>query len=122
MNVGLTLFADVMDLLPWTTLHRILKRYGSDRRVRTLRCAEQYRIIAIAQMTFRENLRDLKVCLATQAAKLFHMGFRQPVSRSTLADANESRDWRIYADFAQRLIVRARRRYAADSLGVDLND
>jgi IS4 transposase len=122
MNVGQTLFAQVMDFLPWTTFHRIVKRYGGDRRVRTLRCAEQFRIMAFAQMTFRESLRDIEACLSTQAAKLYHMGLRRPVSRSTLADANESRDWRIYAEFAQRLIVQARKLYAADSLGLDLDD
>jgi hypothetical protein len=118
MNVGQPLFAQAMDFLPWTTFHRIATRHGGDRRARTLHCAEQFRIMAFAQMTFRESLRDIEACLSTQAAKLYHMGLRRPVSRSTLADANESRDWRIYAEFAQRLIVQARRLYA----GVDLDD
>lgn len=122
MNVGQTLFAQAMDFLPWTTFHRIVTRYGGDRRVRTLHCAEQFRIMAFAQMTFRESLRDIEACLSTQAAKLYHMGLRRPVSRSMLADANESRDWRIYAEFAQRLIVQARKLYATDCLGVDLDD
>jgi len=120
MNVGQTLFAQAMDFLPWTTFHRIVARYGGDRRVRTLNCVEQFRVMAFAQMTFRDSLRDIEACLSTQAAKLYHMGLRRPVSRSTLADANESRDWRIYADFAQRLIAQARKLYAADSFGVDL--
>ena len=76
--------------------------------VRTLSCAEQYRVMAFAQLTYRESLRDIEVCLSAQAAKLYHMGFRQPVRRSTLADANEARDGRLYAEFAHRLIAQAR--------------
>jgi hypothetical protein len=90
MNAGKTLFAQVMDFLPWTTFHRIVARYAGDRRVRTLPCAEQFRIMAFAQMTYRESLRDIEACFSAQAAKLYHMGLRRPVSRSTLADANES--------------------------------
>ena len=122
MNNGKTLFSQVMDFLPWKTFHRIVARYGGNLRVRTLTCAEQFRCMAFAQLTYRESLRDIESCLSAQAAKLYHMGFRQPVSRSTLADANERRDWRIYADFAQRLIPRARELYAADSFGVDLSN
>jgi hypothetical protein len=122
MNVGQTLFAQVMDFLPWKTFHRIVARYGGDHRVRTLTCAEQFRCMAFAQLTYRESLRDIEACLSAQAAKLYHMGFREPVSRSTLADANERRDWRIYAEFAQRLIVTARKLYAADVLGVELSN
>ena len=121
MYVGKTLFAQVMDFLPWKTVHRIVARYGGDHRVRTLTCAEQLRCMAFAQLTYRESLRDIEACLSAQAAKLYHMGFRQPVSRSTLADANESRDWRIYAEFAQRLIVQAQTLYAGDALGVELS-
>lgn len=123
MNIGKNLFAQVMEFLPWTTFHRIVERYGGDHRVRALSCAEQFRCMAFAQLTYRESLRDIEACLSAQSAKLFHMGFRQPVSRSTLADANESRDWRIYAEFAQRLIAQARKLYAADSLfGIELSD
>ncbi len=122
MHIGKTLFAQVMDFLPWKTFHRIVTRYRGDHRVRTLSCAEQFRCMAFAQLTYRESLRDIEVCLSAQAAKLYHMGFRKPVSRSTLADANERRDWRIYADFAQRLIAQARKLYAADSFGVDLSN
>ena len=122
MHIGKTLFAQVMDFLPWKTFHRIVTRYHGNHRVRTLSCAEQFRCMAFAQLTYRESLRDIEVCLSAQAAKLYHMGFRQPVSRSTLADANERRDWRIYADFAQRLITQARKLYAADSFGVDLSN
>ena len=120
MYVGKTLFAQVMDFLPWKTFHRIVDRYGGDHRVRKLSCADQFRIMAFAQLTYRESLRDIEVCLSAQAAKLYHMGIGAPVARATLADANETRDWRIYADFAQTLIVRARKLYASESLGVDL--
>src|SRR3990172_2230325 len=90
--------------------------------VRTLSCAEQFRIMAFAQLTYRESLRDIEACLDAQAAKLYHMGIRSPVSRSTLADANEYRDWRLYADFAHVLIAQARRLYAEDRFGVDLSN
>jgi len=121
MLVGNTLFAQLMDFLPWSSFHRIVARYHGDYRVRTLSCAEQFRVMAFAQLTFRESLRDIEVCLSAQAAKLYHMGFREPVKRSTLADANESRDWRIYADFAQVLIRQARKLYAAETLAMDLD-
>ena len=120
MNLGKTLFAQLMDFLPWKTFHRIVARHGGDKGVRTLSCAEQYRAMAFAQLTYRESLRDIEVCLQAQAEKLYHMGFRQPVARSTLADANELRDWRIWADFAERLIVQARELYAGDSFGLEL--
>lgn len=122
MNVGKTLFAQLLDFLPWSTFARLVERYGGDHRARTLTCAEQYRAMAFAQLTFRESLRDIETCLSAQASKRYHMGFRNPVRRSTLADANETRDWRIYAEFAQRLIAQARRLYAGDSLGVDLDN
>jgi hypothetical protein len=122
MNTGKTLFAQLMDFLPWSTFTRIVGRYGGDRAVRTLACAEQFRVMAFAQLTYRESLRDIEACLSAQAAKLYHMGFREPVRRSTLADANEARDWRIYAEFAHRLIAQARRLYAGESLSVDLTN
>ena len=122
MNSGKTLFAQLMDFLPWSTFARLVVRYGGDHRVRALTCAEQYRAMAFAQLTYRESLRDIETCLSAQSAKLYHMGFRDPVRRSTLADANETRDWRIYADLAQRLIAQARRLYAGDSLGLDLDN
>jgi transposase len=120
MNTGKTLFAQLMEFLPWKAFSRVVTRYGGDSGVRTLSCGEQYRAMAFAQLTYRESLRDIEACLSAQAAKLYHMGFREPVRRSTLADANERRDWRIYADFAQRLIGQARRLYADESLGLDL--
>ncbi|MEE8434125.1 MAG: IS4 family transposase [bacterium] len=120
MYTGKTLFAQIMDFLPWTTFQRIVTRHGGDRRVKTLTCAEQYRAMAFAQFTYRESLRDIETCLGAQSAKLYHMGFRQPVRRSTLADANETRDWRIYADFAWTLIRQARKLYSSEILGIEL--
>src|SRR5665213_558716 len=122
MNIGKTLFAQLMDFLPWTTFARYVQRYGGDGGVRTLPCAEQFRIMAFAQLTYRESLRDIEVCLSAQAGKLYHMGLRESVKRSTLADANESRDWRIYANFAQRLIDQARKLYAQEDLGLELSN
>ena len=122
MNAGKMLFAQLMDFLPWSTFNRYVARYGGDKGVRTLTCAEQFRVMAFAQLTYRESLRDIEVSLSAQASKLYHMGFREPVRRSTLADANESRDWRIYADFAARLIIQARALYASENLGLELSN
>ena len=122
MNAGKTLFAQLMDFLPWTTFVRYVAHYGGDRGVKTFPCAEQYRAMAFAQLTYRESLRDIEVSLLAQSAKLYHMGFREPVRRSMLADANELRDWRIYADFAQRLIVQARTLYLDEDLGLELSN
>lgn len=110
-----------MDFPPWKTFHRIVARYGGDHRARTLSCAEQFRVMAFAQLTFCESLRDFEFCLAAQVAKLYHMGFREPIKRSTLADANERRDWRIHADFAQVPIRQARQLYVTESREVDLD-
>src|SRR6266550_314211 len=120
MYVGKTLFAQVMDFVPWTSFRRMVARYGGDHRVRTLNCAEQFRVMAFAQLSWRESLRDIEACPSAQASKLYHMGLREAVARSTLADANELRDWRIWADLAQVLIRRARRLYAEDSLALEL--
>ena len=122
MYTGKTLFAQLMDYLPWTTFTRIVDRYDGNHRIRTLPCAEHFRVLAFAQLTYRESLRDIEACLSAQSAKLYHMGIRSPVKRSTLADANESRDWRIYAEFAQRLIMQARKLYAGEDLGLDLSN
>ena len=122
MYTGKTLFAQLMDFLPWTIFARIVERYGGDRYVKSLRCTEHFRVMAFAQLTYRESLRDIEACLSAQASKHYHMGFREPIRRSTLSDANEARDWRIYADFAQVLIRQARKLYAADSFGVELAD
>ena len=122
MNTGKTLFAQLMDFLPWTTFTRIVERHGGDRYVKSLACTDQFRVMAFAQLTFRESLRDIEVCLSAQAAKLYHMGFRHEIKRSTLADANETRDWRIHAEFAQCLIVQARKLYIGDSFGIELEN
>ena len=122
MYLGKTLFAQLMDFLPWKTFHRIVDRCDGDRYVKSLTCAEQFRVMAFAQLTYRESLRDIEVCLSAQAVKLYHMGFRQEIKRSTLADANETRDWRIHAEFAQRLIVLARKLYIGDSFGIELKN
>lgn len=122
MNTGKTLFAQIMDFLPWTTFTRLVNRYGGDRHVKSLSCAEQFRIMAFAQLTYRESLRDIEACLSAQSAKLYHMGFRQQIKRSTLADANESRDWRIHAEFAQRLIAQARKLYVGEALDFELEN
>jgi hypothetical protein len=122
MYTGKTMFAQLMEFVPWTTFTRLVERYSGDLRVRTLSCAEQFRAMAFAQLTYRESLRDIEICLSPQTAKLYHMGFREPVRRSTLADANETRDWRIYASLAQGLIAQARKLYAGEDLGLDLKN
>lgn len=122
MNTGKTLFAQLMDFLPWTTFTRLVNRYGGDRYAKSLSCAEQFRVMAFAQLTYRESLRDIEACLSAQSAKLYHMGFRQEIKRSTLADANETRDWRIHAEFAQRLIAQARKLYVGETLDFELEN
>lgn len=121
MNAGKLLFAQLMDFVSWTSFARSVARYGGDFRVCTFPCAEQYRAMAFAQLIYRESLRDIAACLNAQSKKLYAMGFRSPVRRSTLAEANENRDWCIYAELAQRLMAQARKLYAADSLGLDLD-
>lgn len=122
MHEGALVFAQVTGHLPLTTFRRCVTRYGGSHKVKSFSCLDQYLCMAFAQLTYRESLRDIEACLRAQQSKLYHMGIRSRVSRSTLADANESRDWRIYADFAQSLIGIARRLYATEPLGVDLND
>lgn len=123
MYVGKTLFAQVMEFVPWTSFARIVQRHAGNSGVRTLSCAEQFRAMAFAQLTWRESLRDIEASLSANANKLYAMSFRSAVKRSTLADANESRNWRIWSDLAAVLIRRARKLYAGDSvLGVDLDN
>jgi hypothetical protein len=105
MNTGRTVFSQLMDYLPNYEFQKCVTRYSGDYRSRNLSCREQFFAMAFAQLTYRESLRDIEACLGSIGGKLYHMGLRNPVARSTLADANESRDWRIYADFAQTLIV-----------------
>ena len=120
MNSGKTMFAQIMEFVPWTSFTRLVARHGGDSGVRRLSCTEQFRAMAFAQLTYRESLRDIEACLRVNQSKLYGMGFRAPVKRSTLADANEGRDWRIWADLAAVLIRRARKLYGNDSFGVDL--
>src|SRR6202521_4912109 len=120
VNTGRTLFSQVMDFIPWTSFERIVARYGGDLGVWTLRCTEQFRVMAFAQMTYRESLRDIEACLGAQPSKLYGMGLRGFVAKSTLADANELRDWRIWSNLAAVLIKRARKLYVDDDIGLDL--
>jgi hypothetical protein len=122
MNVGKTLFAQVMDFVPWTSFSRIVERHSGNAGVRRMNCAEQFRVMAFAQLTWRESLRDIEVTLGANASKLYAMGLRHSVHRSTLADANESRDWRIWSDLAALFIRRARKLYANEDLGLDLTN
>ena len=120
MNSGRTVFSQLISFLPDREFRRCVARYGGDRRLREFSCWDQYLTMAFAQLTYRESLRDIEACLRSLQGKLYHLGFRGHVSRSTLADANENRDWRIFADFAQVLIGIARPLYAHDPMGVDL--
>jgi hypothetical protein len=121
MNVGKTLFAQVMEFVPWKTFGRIVERHKGDAGVRTLSCADLFRVMAFAQLTWRESLRDIEACLAANQTKLFHMGMKALPARSTLADALERRDWRIYHGLAQRLIARAKALYAQDPSVLELD-
>ena len=121
MNVGKTLFAQVMEYVPWKTFGRIIDRHGGDAGVRTLDCADLFRVMAFAQLTWRESLRDIEVCLLANQAKLFHMGLSGAPARSTLSDALNLRDWRIYHALAMRLIARARDLYIKEPTGLDLD-
>jgi hypothetical protein len=122
MNIGKTLFAQVMEFIPWSSFSRIVKRYQGDAGVRSLSAAEHFRVMAFAQLTWRESLRDIEASLGANPSKLYGMGFRSLIKKSTLADANERRDWRIWADFAAVLIRRARKIYIEEDLGLDLKN
>ena len=121
MNAGRTVFSQLIEFLPHQEFQKCVARYAGDRYLKNLSCWDQYLAMAFAQLTYRESLRDIEACLRSVGGKLYHMGFRGKVARSTLADANESRDWRIYADFAQVLIAIARPLYARDPIGIDLD-
>ena len=121
MNAGRTVFSQLIEFLPHQEFQKCVARYAGNRYLKNLSCWDQYLAMAFAQLTYRESLRDIEACLRSVGAKLYHMGFRGKVARSTLADANESRDWRIYADFAQVLIAIARPLYARDPIGIDLD-
>jgi len=120
MNQGRSIFAQLVEHLPIREFRKCVERYGGHHRVRRFSCWDQLLCMLFAQLTFRESLRDIEACLRATEERLYHMGIRGHVSRSTLADANEARDWRIYAEFAQLLIAEARRLYAHEDLGVDL--
>jgi hypothetical protein len=120
MHVGQLVFAQLMDFVPRHEFNTCVRRYRGDRRERGFSCRDQFLCLAFAQLTFRESLRDIETCLRALGSKLYHAGFRGRVSRSTLADASQAHDWRIYADFAQVLIGRARQLYADEPLGVEL--
>jgi hypothetical protein len=121
MNQGRTVFSQLISFLPDREFRRCVERYQGDLRLRGFSCWNQYLAMAFAQLTYRESLRDIEACLRSLQGKLYHLGFRGSVARSTLADANESRDWRIFADFAHRLIATARRLYASEPMGIDLD-
>jgi len=121
MNIGQTILAQLVAFLPLYEFKRCVRRYRGQYRVRTFSCLDQFLCMLFAQLTYRESLRDIETCLRVLKKKLYHAGFRSIVSRSTLADANELRDWRIYADFAAVLIAKARKLYANEPLAVELD-
>jgi len=122
MYTGQTVFSQVMEFLPLRRFHTCVKRYGGNHKVQRFTCLDQFLVMAFAQLTYRESLRDIEACLRAMEPKLYHMGIRSRVSRNTLANANEVRDWRIYADFAHILIDRARQLYADEDFGQELQD
>lgn len=121
MNLGKTLFAQIMEFIPWKTFGRIVDRYQGDTGVRTLSCADIFRVMAFSQLTWRESLRDIEACLSAHHHKLFHMGIKNIPARSTLADALNNRDWRIYHELAMRLISHARKLYSEEKLDINLD-
>jgi hypothetical protein len=122
MNQGKSIFSQIMDFLPKHKFRQCVNRYGGNFRVRSFTCFDQFMCMAFAQLTYRESLRDIECCLRAMREKLYHMGIRGNVSRSTIAYGNENRDWRIYCDFAQILIHQARKLYADDDFGLQLDE
>jgi len=122
MNTGRTIFSQIMDYLPLHEFRKCVKRYRGHYKVQNFSCLDQFLCMSFAQLTYRESLRDIEACLRSMQNKLYHMGIRGRVSRNTLARANEKRDWRVYADFAQVLIDQARALYADDDFGVELDE
>lgn len=122
MHTGKLVFAQLMEHLPLTTFRRCVARYRGHHKIQTFSCLDQYLSMAFAQLTYRESLRDIEACLRAQSSKLYHLGIRSTVARNTLANANATRDWRIYCDFAQSLIAMARRLYVDESFGVELTE
>jgi hypothetical protein len=122
MNAGRTVFAQIMDFLPLNEFRKCIARYDGQHKVQSFSCMDQFLCMAFAQLSYRESLRDIEACLRAVPSKRYHMGIRGNIARSTLAYANETRDWRIYADFAQVLIHTARKLYAKDDLAVELDN
>jgi IS4 transposase len=120
MNSGKTIFAQLMDFVPAYEFRKCVNRYSGNRKVISFSCWDQFLCMAFAQLTYRESLRDIEACLRATQSRLYHLGIRGKISRNTLANANQNRDWRIYAEFAQILIAKARTLYAADSFGIEL--
>jgi hypothetical protein len=121
LNSGKSIFSQLMDFVPRYEFHKCVQRYNGQHKVKSFSCWDQFLTMAFAQLTYRESLRDIQACLRAAGTKLYHLGIRSRVSRNTLANANQVRDWRIYADFAQRLIGQARRLYANEEFGVELD-
>ena len=122
MYTGKLVFTQVMEHLPWHQFHNCVKRYNGNHKAKSFRCTDQFRCMAFAQLTYRTSLRDIEVCLRAQSNKLYHMGIRGGISRNTLANANQVRDWRLYADFAHHLIGEARSLYAGTGHGLELDN
>lgn len=120
MFAGSTIFAQLMNLLPWRRFQTCVARYKGDYKVKAFKCSEHFRVMAFAQLTYRESLRDIEACLRAMGSRVYHIGMKSTVSRNNLAHTNETRDWRIYADFTQILINRAKILYSNEPLGVDL--
>lgn len=121
MHTGRLVFSQLMEFLPWRRFDTCVRRYRGDRKIKSFSCVEQFRVMAFAQLTYRHSLREIETCLRAMGAKLYHMGIRSSVSRNNLSHANATRDWQIYADFAQVLIGQARPLYADEDLGIDLD-
>jgi hypothetical protein len=122
MNSGRFILSQILDLVHWQTLKRLVQRYGAESRVKHFGCRQQFICMVFAQLTWREGLRDIEACLNARAEALYHLGFTQPVSRSTLAEANQRRDWRMWEELAKGLITKARKLYVGEELGLDLDN
>lgn len=122
MNTGRYVLSQILDQVHWQTLSRLVTRYKAEARVRHFGCRQQFTCMAFAQLTWREGLRDIETCLNARPKALYHLGFREPIAKSTLADANETRDWRLWEDLAKGLIKKARALYAGEDLGLDLEN
>ncbi|MCG6535105.1 MAG: IS4 family transposase [Syntrophales bacterium LBB04] len=122
MYTGKIIFSQIMDFIPWYEFQKCVEKYSGNYKIKNFSCTDQFLCMAFAQLTYRESLRDIESCLHSMTNKTYHMGIRSKISRSTLADANNNRDWRIYAEFAQILIGTARKLYANDDFGLDLSN